>query len=168
MVSYDFDNPINHADEDVEEDCDLPKEIARLLKQESKVIWTHEELVEVVNLGTEEEAKEVRVGSTLQEDVKAKMVKLLQDYMDVFAWSYQDIPGLDIDIMVHHLSLKEDCPPVKQNLRRTRSDMAMKIKEEVQKQFNAVFQAVSSYPKWIANLVPIPKKDNKVRMCIDY
>ncbi|KAI5415323.1 hypothetical protein KIW84_040680 [Lathyrus oleraceus] len=31
------------------------------------------------------------------------------------------------------LSLKPECPPVKQKLRRTHPDMAVKIKEEVQK-----------------------------------
>ena len=70
---------------------------------------------------------------------------LLQDYMDVFAWSYQDMSGLDTHIMVHHLPLKEDFPPVKQKLRRTCPDMAMKIKEEVQKQHNAGFLSVSNY-----------------------
>lgn len=83
MIPYDFEHPVNHADEDCDVDCELPKELAWLLKQESKFIQSHEELVEVFNLGTKEEAKEVRVGSTLQEEVKAKFVKLLQDYIDV-------------------------------------------------------------------------------------
>lgn len=34
MVPYDYDNPINHADKDCEEDCELPEELDRLLKQE--------------------------------------------------------------------------------------------------------------------------------------
>ena len=63
--------------------------MARLLKQQSKVIQPHEKSVEVVNITIEEEAKEVRVGSSLQDDVKTKMVKLLREYMDVFVWSYQ-------------------------------------------------------------------------------
>lgn len=87
--------------------------------------------------------------------------------MDVFAWSYQDMPGLNTDIVVHHLPLKEECPLVKQKLRRTRPDMAIKIKE-VQKQLNTSFLAVSNYPKWIANIVPVSKKDGKVRMYVDY
>lgn len=168
MVPYDFDNPINHADKDCEEDCELPEELARLLKQESKVIQPHEELVEVVNLGTKEEAKEVRIGTFQQEDVKEKLVKLLQEYMDVFAWSYQYMPELDTNIAVHRLPLKEDCPPVKKKFRRTRHGMAMKIKEEVQKQFNASFISVSNYHQWIENIVLIPKKDVKVRMCAYY
>ena len=46
--------------------------------------------------------------------------------------------------------------------------MSEKIKVEVMKQFNVGFLAVTSYPQWVANVVPIPKKDGKVRMCVDY
>ena len=38
---------------------------------------------------------------------------MLHDYVEVFAWSYEDMPGLDTDILVHRLQTKEDCPPVK-------------------------------------------------------
>lgn len=158
MVPYDFNNPTNHSDKDCDEDCELPEELARLLKKESKVIQPHEESVEVVNLGTNEEAKEVRVGSVLQEEVKAKLAKLLKDYMDVFSWSYQDMPELDNDIMVHHLPLREEFPIVKQKLRRTHPDMALKIKEEVQKQLDAGFLVVSNYPQWIVNIASCPKR----------
>lgn len=44
---YDFDNPIYHAKEEGEEDCDL-LELARLLKQEEKVIQPHEECSELL------------------------------------------------------------------------------------------------------------------------
>jgi len=47
-------------------------------------------------------------------------------------------------------------------------EMALKIKEEVEKQFNAGFLAIVKYPQWVANVVPVPKKDGKVRMCVDY
>lgn len=99
MVPYDFDNPIFHADKDCEEYCELPEELARLLRQESKVIQSHQESVEVINLGTEEDPKGVRIGSALREYIKEKLIKLLQEYMDMFAWSYQDMPGLNTDIV---------------------------------------------------------------------
>ena len=46
--------------------------------------------------------------------------------------------------------------------------MAVKIKEEVQKQIDAGFLVTSTYLQWVANIVPVPKKDGKVRMCLDY
>ena len=49
-----------------------------------------------------------------------------------------------------------------------RPDMSEKIKAEVMKQFNTEFLAVTSYPQWVANVVLVPKKDGKVRMCVDY
>ena len=47
-------------------------------------------------------------------------------------------------------------------------ETSLKIKEEVKKQFDAGFLAVTRYPEWVANIVPVPKKDEKIRMCIDY
>ena len=78
------------------------------------------------------------------------------------------MPGLDTDIVVHRLSLREKCALVKQKLRRVKPEMLLKINEEVKKQLDAGFLEVSKYPQWVANIVPVPKKDGKIRMCVDY
>lgn len=113
IVSYDFHNSINHVDKVYDEDYKLPEEFVKTDQARVKGHPTAWRIIWVVNLGTNEEAKEDRVGSTLLEEVKAKLIKLLKGYMDVFAWSYQDMPDLDTDIVVHHLPLREECPPVK-------------------------------------------------------
>ena len=74
--------------------------------------------MESVNLGTEEDKKEVKIGANLELSVKQRLTKMLHDYMKIYAWSYEDMPGLDTDIVVHHLPTREDCPPVKQKVRR--------------------------------------------------
>ncbi|KAI5420130.1 hypothetical protein KIW84_044062 [Lathyrus oleraceus] len=51
MAQYDFNNPIYQAEEESEEDCELPKELVRLLKQEERVIQPHQEELEIINLG---------------------------------------------------------------------------------------------------------------------
>ena len=93
---------------------------------------------------------------------------MLHDYVEIFAWSYEDMSGLDTDIVVQCLPTKEECPLVKQKVRHMRPEMSENIKAEVMKQFNVEFLAVTSYPQWVANVVPAPKKDGKVRMCMDY
>ena len=84
-----------------------------MLKQEEKMIKPHQESIKIVNLGSETEVKEVKVGVDLEDSVKSRLVKLLQEYSDIFVWSYEDMPRLDTDIFVHHFPFKEDSPPVK-------------------------------------------------------
>ena len=55
-----------------------------------------------------------------------------------------------------------------QKLIRVKSEMLLKIKEEVKKQFDAGFLEMAKYLEWVTNIVSIPKKDGKVRMCADY
>ena len=110
----------------------------------------------------------MKIGTTLSPIIKEKLIDLLREYSDVFAWSYQDMPSLDTDIVVHRLPLREECAPVKQKLRKVKPEMLLKMKEEVKKELDAGFLEVSKYPQWVANIVLVPKKDDKVQMCVDY
>ena len=65
------------------------------------MIQPHEERFKIVISGTAEVRKEVKVGAASEANVKSRMVALLKEYVDIFAWSYQDMPGLDTDIVVH-------------------------------------------------------------------
>ena len=106
-------------------------------QQEERAILPHEELLETINLGTVEDRKEVKVGANLEPSVKKRLTQLLQDNVEVFVWSYEDMPGLNTDIMVHRLPTKENFPLVKQKVCRMRPNMSEKIKAEVMKQFEA-------------------------------
>ncbi|KAI5428945.1 hypothetical protein KIW84_033800 [Lathyrus oleraceus] len=110
---------------------EVSDELSRLLEHEGKAIQTLDEKIELVNLGSKDDVKEVKIGSRLCPDVKKGLIDLLREYSDVFAWSYQDMPGLDSKIVEHRFPLKPEYPPFKQKLRRTHPDMAVKIKEEV-------------------------------------
>ncbi|XP_050898173.1 uncharacterized protein LOC127105048 [Lathyrus oleraceus] len=72
-----FDSPIYQAEEEGEEDCDVPDELARLVEYEYTDLQPHQEQVETINLGTEEAKKEVKIGTTLGADIKERLVKLL-------------------------------------------------------------------------------------------
>ncbi|KAL6344262.1 hypothetical protein AAG906_037827 [Vitis piasezkii] len=42
------------------------------------------------------------------------------------------------------------------------------LDEEIKKQLSVGFLSMVKYPEWLANVVPVPKKDNKVRVCVDF
>ena len=72
----------------------------------------YQEVTEAI-LGIKEERREVKIKTTLSPATKKELIDLLQDYNDVFAWSYQDMPDLDTEIVVHRLPLREECAPIK-------------------------------------------------------
>ena len=67
MISPNFESPVYEAEEEEEE---IPDEISRLLEQGRKTIQPHEEAIEVINLGTEEDKKEIKIGTSLEVSVK--------------------------------------------------------------------------------------------------
>ena len=42
------------------------------------------------------------------------------------------------------------------------------MKEEIQKQISVGFISVVEYLKWLATVVLVTKKDDKVRVCVDF
>ena len=78
------------------------------------------------------------------------------------------MPGLDPFIVQQHLPILSYAKPIKQKLRRFHPRWSLQVKEEIQKQLSVIFLSVVEYPEWLANVVPIPKKDDKVRVCVDF
>ena len=101
----------------------------RLIDQENKQTLPYQEEIEVVNLGNNEEKKEVKMGTSLSAETKKKIIDLLYEFADVFAWSYQDMLGLNTEIVKHHFSFKPECKPIRQNLKRMKPEMLLKIKK---------------------------------------
>ena len=53
------------------------------------------------NLGTDDEPKMIQVGNTLTTLEKDALVALLTEFKEVFSSSYEDMPGIDTDIVQH-------------------------------------------------------------------
>ena len=122
----------------------------------------------MINIRTNDEKKEVKIGLSLNASVKKEITDLFKEYADIFAWSYQDIPRLSTKIVEHQLPIRPKCRSVQQKLRRVKLEMLLKIKEEVKKQLDAEFLELAKYPEWVANIISVLKKNGKVRMCVDY
>ena len=72
--------------------------------------------VETVDFGTDDQPRELKIGLPLSINERDKLIHLLKSSLDVFAWSYEDMPGLDPS--KHHLPILPHARPVKQKLRR--------------------------------------------------
>ncbi|PKI67398.1 hypothetical protein CRG98_012207, partial [Punica granatum] len=154
--------------EGLPEDSQVPEMEESLRRLEDHQI-TSVEPTEEINVGTEEEPRTLKIGTALDPTQRARMIDFLKKYQEVFAWSYADMPGLDPSIIEHFLPLDtEKFPPKRQQLRRQRASLLLRIKEEVVKQINAGFLEVCNYSEWVANIVPVKKKDGRVRVCVDY
>lgn len=55
----------------------------------------------MINLGFDEVRREVKIGEALIKYVHLELVKILHEYVNVFAWSYQDMHGVDTNIVEH-------------------------------------------------------------------
>ena len=67
----------------------------------------------MVNLANEgENEKTIKIGVNFPKDMKHKLIALLKEFREIFAWTYQDMPGLDIEIVMHRIPIKLECPIV--------------------------------------------------------
>ncbi|RVW49175.1 hypothetical protein CK203_087448 [Vitis vinifera] len=88
---------------------------------------------ETIDYGTKVWHQELQISTSLSIDERVDLIHLLRVYLDVFAWSYGDMPGLDPSIVQHHLPILPYAKSVKQKLRRLPSCWSLQVKEEIQK-----------------------------------
>ena len=70
----------------------------RLLKP---IVQSSEENVVDCNIGIVEHPRMVKISKALTTEQRNRYIKLLKEYVDVFAWSYEDLRTYDTGIMQH-------------------------------------------------------------------
>ncbi|CAN6459259.1 unnamed protein product [Victoria cruziana] len=78
------------------------------------------------------------------------------------------MPGLDPNLVQHFLPLTKECKPVKQKLQKLDPRLMGQVKEGLEDLLKAGFIRAIDYPEWLANIVVVPKKNGKIRLCIDF
>ena len=93
---------------------------------------------------------------------------MLKRFMDCFAWDYTKLPGLDRTLVEHRLPIKKEHISHQQPPRRMVNEVVLKVKEEIERLLQAGFIRLARYVEWLANIVPVLKKNGKLRVCIDF
>jgi hypothetical protein len=110
----------------------------------------------------------VIIGSDLSPDEEGSLVQFIQKNKDVFAWSAKDLIGVDRSFIEHRLNIDPSVKTRRQKLRKMSDDKVLAVKSEVQRLLDTTVIREVMYPKWLANTVPVKKKNRKWRMCIDF
>ena len=78
------------------------------------------------------------------------------------------MPGLDRSIIEHRLLIKSRYWLFKQAPRRFNPNVLDDIKKETKRLLEAKFIRPCRYAEWILNVVPVYKKNGKLRVCINF
>ncbi|KAK0595554.1 hypothetical protein LWI29_007808 [Acer saccharum] len=148
-----------------EEQSEVPKDFELDPREEPED--REDELTQEVALDPEDPGRTVKVGASLSVHVKTLLVTLLRNYKDVFAWSHEDMLGVDPKVISHHLSTNPEFRPVVQKRRLFNPERSVAIKKEVEKLLSAGSIREVKYPEWVANVVLVKKKNKQWRMCVD-
>ena len=121
-----------------------------------------------VSVAEDEAQRQFLIGDSLSEEHRTRLLTLLKEYQDVFAWTPYEAPGVDSKFACHALNVSSDYRPVVQRARRTAPQHAEAVREEVQRllQIGAIREVL--YPKWLSNTVVVKKKNGKWRVCVDF
>jgi hypothetical protein len=112
--------------------------------------------------------REVTIGAHLNPEEEKKLIQFLNKNKDVFAWSAKDLQGVDRDIIEHALETDEKIMPKKHKLRKMSEEKVKAVEAKVQRLQDAKVIREVKYPVWLANTVPMKKKNGKWRMCVDF
>ena len=93
---------------------------------------------------------------------------LFHEFRDVFAWTYDEMLGIDSSIVEHEIKMYPDVKPVRQRLRQVHPKKATAIKAEVEKLLHAGFIYTVPLTDWVSNIVPMMKKQGTIRVCVNY
>ncbi|XP_057450898.1 uncharacterized protein LOC130742814 [Lotus japonicus] len=112
--------------------------------------------------------KFLKIGSSLTKEQEERLITLLSDNLDLFAWTINDVPGIDPNVITHKLAIRPGATPIIQPRRRMSEEKNKAVQLETEKLIKASFIREVQYPTWLANVVMVKKANGKWRMCTDY
>jgi hypothetical protein len=110
----------------------------------------------------------VLLGSQLSYEQEKTLLRFLFNNKDVFAWTANDLCGVNRDVIEHSLNVDPSFRPRKQRLRKMSEDKAKGARNEVKGLLSAGVIREVTYLEWLANTFMVKKANGKWRMSIDF
>ena len=125
-------------------------------------------MLEDVYLDESNLKKLTRIETSMEEKTKQDLVQFLKKNTDVFAWSHEDMLGINPSAITHRLNVSPSYKPLCQKRRMLAPEQENAIKEEVQKLVTTEFICKVYYLDWLDNVVMVKKANGKWRICVDF
>jgi hypothetical protein len=120
---------------------------------------TAKEELEVINLSSDRNvSKPISISMSLSIEERKCLIDLLHEYKDVFAWDYDEMPGIDPRLVAHSLNMELGTRPVVQPMRTFHTEVEAQITQEVKKLLAAGFIKPIQHPRWLSNIVPVKRR----------
>ena len=107
--------------------------------EERRIVAESTEALEDIPLDEDDPGKSTRIGADLEAKIKKGLIRFLRENIDMFAWSHEDMPGIDPSVITHRLNVHPSSKPVQLKKRVFAPERDNAIKEEVQKLTQAKF-----------------------------
>jgi hypothetical protein len=104
-----------------------------------------------IDIGDGKIKRPTYISANLSNGLKSKLVKLLREYKDCFAWDYNEMPGLSRNLVELKLPIRPDKKPVKQLPRRFAPEIISKIKEEIERLLRSKFIRTARGFSWFCS-----------------
>ncbi|XP_030970065.1 uncharacterized protein LOC115990370 [Quercus lobata] len=99
--------------------------------EEQRALAEPIEELEEVSLDDSRLERTTRIGTLASWPVRQMLTTFFRDNKGVFAWSHEDMPGINPTVMVHKLNVSSSFPPIRQKKRVFAQERDKAIAEEV-------------------------------------
>ena len=82
------------------------------IEEQQAIAEQIEEIVEVT-LDSSRPERTTRIGTLASWLVHQTLMAFLRDNQDVFAWSHEDMPGIDFSVIIHRLNVSPSFSPIR-------------------------------------------------------
>ena len=69
--------------------------------------------LEEILLDNSKPNRTTKIDTLISQMVRQALKTFLKKNLDIFAWSHEDMPGIDLAIMVHRLNVSPTFPPIR-------------------------------------------------------
>jgi hypothetical protein len=113
-------------------------------------------------------SRTIMISTEVSKEEENRLLEFLRHNQDVSSWSKIDFKGVHRSVIQHALNTDPKVKPKLQQQRPMSDDRVKSAEAEVQKLLEARIIREVQYIVWVANVVMVPKKNGKMRMCIDF